>query len=313
MGRKRKGLPITGWLVIDKPLGITSNDVVTRVRRATGAAKVGHGGTLDPLATGVLPVALGEATKTVSYAMDGTKNYRFQITFGESRTTDDAEGEVVESSDVRPDQATIKGALPEFIGSVQQTPPIYSAIKVNGQRSYDLARADQAPVLEPRTIQIHDLQLVEMPNADTAIFECTSGKGAYMRALARDIAVVCGTVGHISMLRRTAVGPFTEIDAISLDHEAFNQVNPALDKVLRPVETVLADIPALALTEPEANRLRNGQPVALLPVAQRCAEWEAEQGDIVSAMAGGRMVALARIAGGEIQPVRIIHHETPNP
>jgi len=313
MGRKRKGLPITGWLVIDKPLGITSNDVVTRVRRSTGAAKVGHGGTLDPLATGVLPIALGEATKTVSYAMDGTKQYRFHITFGEARETDDAEGAVTKTSDVRPDKAAIEAVLPQFIGPIQQTPPIYSAIKVQGKRAYELARNDQEVVLEPRTINIIDLTLVDMPDADTAVFDCTSGKGAYMRALARDIALACGTVGYISVLRRTAVGPFTESDAISLDHPAFDQVNPALDKVLRPVETVLADIPALALTETEANRLRNGQPVPMLPVAQRCGDWTAEQGDIVSAMAGGRMVALARIAGAEIQPVRIIHHETPNP
>lgn len=311
MARRRKGKPITGWLIVDKPAGMTSNDVVTRVRRATGAAKVGHGGTLDPMATGVLPIALGEATKTVSYAMDGTKRYRFTIRFGEARDTEDAEGAVTHTSAVRPGADAICAAMPRFIGTIDQIPPAYSAIKIDGRRAYEMARNDETPEMESRTVHIQSLDLVDRLDDDHAVFDCVCGKGTYMRALARDIAVACGTVGHIAALRRTAVGPFTDSDAISLDHSAFNDVEGALDTVLRPVETVLADIPALALTETEAARLRNGQPVPLLPVAQRAPEWQAEQGDIVSAMTGGRMVALARITGGEIRPVRVIH-STPN-
>ena len=307
MGRRRRGKPIHGWLVIDKPLGMTSNAVVVRVRKLTGAAKVGHGGTLDPLATGVLPLALGEATKTVSYAMEGTKVYRFTLKWGEARTTDDQEGEVTETSDVRPDREQIEAALEDFIGEIEQIPPAFSAIKVDGQRAYDLARADKPVDLEPRQVRIDRLALVAMPDADHAEFEVVSGKGTYMRALARDLARALGTVGHVAALRRIAVGPFTEDMAISLDklgevgHSA-----PPLEELL-PVETALADIPALALTEVEAKRLQHGQPVPDLPVVSRSPIEDLEQGDTVRAMTGVRLVALATIKGGEIRPLRVLN------
>ena len=307
MGRKRRGTPIHGWLVIDKPKGLTSNAVVGRVKRITNAAKVGHGGTLDPLATGLLPLALGEATKTVSYVMDGAKEYRFTIRLGEARTTDDAEGTVTETSVIRPAEAQILAVLDDFIGDIEQVPPAFSAIKIKGERAYKLARADRPPEMKPRTIRIQALKLRDMPDADHASFHVVSGKGAYMRALARDMALALGTFGHISDLRRVAVGPFKEKDAISLDKlESLGHSAP-LSEHLLPVETVLDDIPALALTETEARRLRRGQAVPVLPVANRSPFKNIGQGDVVCAMAEGRLVALAKIKGGEIRPFRVMN------
>ncbi len=205
-----------GWLVIDKPLGLTSHSVVGQVRRRTGA-KAGHAGTLDPLATGVLPVALGEATKTVAYAMNGRKGYRFRIRWGIARSTDDGEGEIVGESSSRPGMAEIEAMLPRFTGVVAQLPPVYSAIKVGGRRAYALARAAAPPTLAPRPVDIAELRLIAMPDRDHAEFEAVVGKGTYIRALARDLAAALGTCGHIVVLRRLAVGPFTEAQAISLD------------------------------------------------------------------------------------------------
>ena len=307
MGRKRRGTPIHGWLVIDKPKGLTSNAVVGRVKRITNAAKIGHGGTLDPLATGLLPLALGEATKTVSYVMDGAKEYRFTIRWGEARTTDDAEGTVTETSVIRPAEAQILAVLDDFIGDIEQVPPAFSAIKIKGERAYKLARADRPPEMKPRTIRIQALKLRDMPDADHASFHVVSGKGAYIRALARDMALALGTFGHISDLRRVAVGPFKEKDAISLDKlESLGHSAP-LSEHLLPVETVLDDIPALALTETEARRLRRGQAVPVLPVANRSPFKNIGQGDVVCAMAEGRLVALAKIKGGEIRPFRVMN------
>ena len=307
MARKRKGLPIHGWFNIDKPAGISSSNVVGRVRRATGAAKAGHGGTLDPLATGVLPVALGEATKTVSYAMDGTKVYRFNLCFGSATATDDTEGEIVEASNARPGRDEIEGVLASFTGTIEQVPPIYSAIMVDGCRAYELARRDESVELAPREVRIDALSLLEMPDRDHAVFEVASGKGMYVRSLARDIARALGTVGHIAWLRRTAVGAFKENLANSLDKlEALGHSAAASDLLL-PVETVLADIPALALTTQEANRLRHGQGVAILPVACRSSFKDISQGDIICAMADGKLVALVKIAGGEIRPIRVMN------
>lgn len=307
MGRQRKGTPIHGWLIVDKPAGLSSNAVVGKVRRATGAQKVGHGGTLDPLATGVLPLALGEATKTVSYVMDGAKIYRFAIRFGEERNTDDAEGSVTETSEARPETAEIEAVLGEFIGEIQQVPPAFSAIKVDGQRAYKLARADQDVTLKARTIRIDALTLLDRPDADHALFEVKSGKGAYMRSLARDIARRLGTVGHIRDLRRMAVGPFTEKDAISLEKLETLGHSAPLDEMLLPVETALDDIPALALTEAEARRMRHGQAVPVLPVANRSPFEHVTQGDVVLAVAEGKAVALAKIAGGEVRPLRVLN------
>ena len=307
MGRKRRGTPIHGWLVIDKPKGLTSNAVVGRVKRITNAAKIGHGGTLDPLATGLLPLALGEATKTVSYVMDGAKEYRFTIRWGEARTTDDAEGTVTETSVIRPAEVQILAVLDDFIGDIEQVPPAFSAIKIKGERAYKLARADRPPEMKPRTIRIQALKLRDMPDADHASFHVVSGKGAYIRALARDMALALGTFGHISDLRRVAVGPFKEKDAISLDKlESLGHSAPLAEHLL-PVETVLDDIPALALTETEARRLRRGQAVPVLPVANRSPFKNIGQGDVVCAMTDGRLVALAKIMGGEIRPFRVMN------
>ncbi len=307
MGRRRRGRDLHGWMIVDKPAGVTSNGVVGQVRRLTGAAKVGHGGTLDPLATGVLPLAFGEATKTVSYAMDGRKVYRFTVRWGVARTTDDAEGEVADTSPARPDADAIRAALGGFVGEIEQVPPRFSAGKVDGRRAYDLARADVEVDIAPRRIVVHRFELRRTIDADHAEFEVESGKGAYMRSLARDLAVVLGTVGHIARLRRTAVGRFSEADAISLDKLQALGHHAALDDYLLPVETALDDIPALALTDPEARRLCNGQPVSLLAVARRSPLSGIPQGATVCAMADGRPVALARIEGGEVRPVRVLN------
>jgi tRNA pseudouridine55 synthase len=307
MGHKRRGDPIHGWLVIDKPAGVTSAFVVNKARRILNAAKAGHGGTLDPLATGVLPLAFGEATKTVSYIMDGTKKYRFTVRWGEARDTDDADGQVIQTSDVRPSSAAIEAALPEFIGNIQQIPPDYSAVKVDGARAYALARENKQLVLEPRVIRIDAFRLTAAPDADHAVFEVVSGKGAYMRSLARDLAERLGTHGHISELRRTGLGPFEETQAISLDKlEQLGHSSPAAELLL-PVETALDDIPALALTEDEARRMQCGQAVSALKVARRIPLKQLGQGAVICAMAEGKPVALARFEGGEIRPIRVLN------
>ncbi len=312
MGRRRKGKPITGWLVIDKPAGMSSAHAVAVARRLTGAARVGHGGTLDPLATGILPIALGEATKTVAYAMAGAKLYRFTVRFGEERATDDAEGEVTATSPRRPDRAAILAALPRFVGEIEQVPPAFSALKVEGRRAYAIARDGGAPALAPRRVTVEEFRLVDEPDSarpeiERATFEVRSGKGVYMRALARDLARALGTHGYVENLRRLAVGPFTEKVAISLDCLADLVHSARLAEALLPPATVLDDIPALALTDIEARRLRQGQPIAALPVASRSPKADIVQGAPMRAMAGGRLVALAEVRGGEIRPLRVIN------
>jgi len=305
--RNKKGRPINGWVVVDKPGGITSTQVVGRVRRLYDARKVGHGGTLDPIATGVLPIAMGEATKTVSYAMDGIKSYRFTLRWGQRTETDDSEGAVVETSDHRPSEAEIRAVLPQFAGDIEQVPPLYSAVKVSGQRAYDLARAQEDFDLPPRTVTIYAFDLVATPDRDHATFEVTCGKGTYMRSLARDLGQALDTVAHIVELRRLRVGPFTESGAISLESlEAFGHSPAALEQVL-PVEAALDDIPALALSETEASRLRCGQPVSLIARTNRERIRELSNGTIVFATAGGKPVALARYEAGDIHPVRVLN------
>ncbi len=307
MARKRRGTPIHGWLIIDKPSGMSSNAVVGKVLRLTGAAKAGHGGTLDPLATGVLPIALGEATKTVAYIMGGTKTYSFTIRWGEARNTDDAEGRITQTSDVRPATDEIKKALAGFVGEIEQHPPAFSAIKVDGRRAYQLARADQAVELAARTVRVDSFELASEPDADHAEFTVQCGKGTYMRSLARDLGEKLGTFGHITALRRKSVGPFLEESAISLDNFLSVGHSPPLLSYLLPVETALADIPALALTEEEGRQLRQGQPVSIVAVALRHPLKKVVQGEVVCAMAEGRPVALARIAGAEIRPFRVLN------
>jgi len=299
--------PVNGWLVIDKPLGVTSTQVVGRVRRVLRPRKVGHGGTLDPLATGLLPIAMGEATKTVSYVMDGRKSYRFTLRWGQATETDDAEGAVIEEAEGRPDEAAIAAVLPDFSGEIEQVPPLYSAIKVNGRRAYDLARAQQEFKLKARRVMIHEITLQAQPDRDHAVFEVHCGKGTYMRSLARDLGRAAGSVAHITDLRRLTVGPFTEADAISLESlESMGHSPAALEQVL-PVETALDDIPALALSETEANRLRCGQAVSMVARANRDRISDLHNGAIVFATSGGKPVALARYEAGDIRPVRVLN------
>lgn len=302
---RRRGRPLDGWLIVDKPPGIGSTDVVNIVKRTLDAQKAGHGGTLDPLATGVLPVAFGAATKTVPYVVDGTKVYRFTLRFGEARDTDDADGRVIETSPVRPTDEAIRAALPAFIGDIMQVPPVFSAVKVGGERAYDLAREGQAVELAPRPARVDRFELVERPDADTAVFLVESGKGVYMRSLARDLARALGTVGHIAALRRLRVGPFREEHAIPLDRIAGSgDTPPPPPDLLLPVETALADIPALALTAAEAARLSHGQAISLVELMGRIPREADPAGGLVRAMAGGRLIGLCRLEDGLLKPER---------
>jgi tRNA pseudouridine55 synthase len=297
---KRPKQKIDGWVVLDKPLGMGSTTAVGRVRWLFSAAKAGHGGTLDPLATGVLPIALGEATKTVPFVMDGHKEYHFTLRFGEARSTEDGEGEVTATSDARPADEAIGQALPRFLGDIEQMPPVFSALKIDGQRAYDLARAGETVELKPRTIRIERLELLGRPDADHAEFVVACGKGTYIRSLGRDLALMLGTVGHLSALRRTVAGPFREEAAISLPKlEALGHIPPLLG-ALAPVATALDDIPALALTETQANRLRHGQPVLLTRDVP-------PSGALVRAETGSKLVALVRSDGVALQPVRVFN------
>jgi len=297
---KRAKNKIDGWVVLDKPLGMGSTTAVGRVRWLFGAAKAGHGGTLDPLATGILPIALGEATKTVPFVMDGRKEYRFTLCFGEARSTEDAEGEVTATSDVRPTDAAIRAALPAFVGEIDQMPPVFSALKIDGERAYDLARAGKAVDLKVRKVTIERLELLARPDADHADFVVGCGKGTYIRSLGRDLALALGTVGYLSALRRTVAGPFREEGSISLPKlEALGHIPPLLG-ALAPVATALDDIPVLALTEAQADRLRQGQPVFLTRDAP-------PSGALVRVECGDKLVALVRSDGASLQPVRVFN------
>jgi tRNA pseudouridine55 synthase len=305
MARARsKGLPIHGWLCLDKPEGMTSTEAVNRVRRITRAQKVGHGGTLDPLATGVLPIALGEATKTVAYVMEGRKHYRFTARLGEATVTDDAEGAVLAQSEVRPTTAQIAAALPRFVGRIEQVPPRFAAVKVEGERAYDLARRGEAVELAPRSVQVDRFDLVERPDPDHVTFEVVCGRGTYVRALVRDLGQALGCLAHVVALRRLEVGPFGAAEAISLSALEQLVADDALPQALLPVGAALGDLPALALTQPQVDRLRAGQTIRVAP---GLLVGEAEPDATVRAMAAGRMVALARLHGGELSPVRVFN------
>lgn len=307
MARKRKGDPIDGWLVIDKPQGMSSSQVVGKARWLLQAQKAGHGGTLDPMATGLLPVAFGEATKTVQWAMDGRKVYVATIRWGEATDTCDAEGDVTERSDVRPTRADIEAAFPAFLGDIEQAPPAFSAIKIDGQRAYDLARKGEAPEMQARTVHIEALRLLDGGDTDHAVIEVECGKGTYIRSLARDLAQHLGTLGHLVVLRRTTVGPFSENHKISLDKlDALGHI-PARREALLPIETVLDDIPALALTAEEVQSLRHGQPISALNVANRSPLHEVRDADVSCAFLDGKPVALVRMEGGMIRSVRVLN------
>ncbi len=296
-----------GWLIVDKPSGMTSTAVSNVIKRMSLGAKCGHGGTLDPLATGLLPIALGAATKTVPYAMDGQKSYRFTVRWGEARATDDAEGEITETSENRPDAEAIKAALPALTGRIQQTPPRYSAIKVDGARAYDLARADEVFELKARDIAIHRFELVEMPDADHAVFDVDSGKGAYMRSLARDLGATLGCFGHIAALRRTRVGPFRLDRSYDLEYlKSLGRIDNACSALL-PVQAALDDIPALSVTDSEAADLRNGRSVRLLRKGDLERLEALEEGCEFRVEVRGGLVGLARFEAGEIKPERVLN------
>jgi len=301
--RKPRGRPLDGWLIIDKPPELTSTDVVNRVRRAFDAQKAGHGGTLDPLATGVLPIAFGAATKTVPYVMDGTKLYRFTLRFGEARDTDDADGQITALSSERPTDEVIRAALPRFRGDIMQVPPTFSAVKVAGERAYDMARDGRPATLEPRPARVDCFDLIARPDADTAVFTVASGKGVYMRSLARDLSIACGTLGHIAALRRLRVGPFAEAQAIALDEVLASSGSLNL---LLPVATALADVPPLVLTDAEAGGLRHGQAISLVTLMGRIPGTADPCGGLVRAMAGPRVIGLARLEDGWMKPERML-------
>ncbi|MDO8290685.1 MAG: tRNA pseudouridine(55) synthase TruB [Parvibaculum sp.] len=304
MGRRKKGDHISGWVIVDKPVGPGSTNVVAMVRRIFNAQKAGHAGTLDPLASGILPVALGEATKTVPFIIDATKGYRFTVSFGTSTTTDDLEGSVVATSDHRPGADEIVEGLKSFTGEIMQVPPAFSAIKVDGERAYDLARAGEVVELKARPVTIHNAKLLEL-GPEGAVIEISCSKGTYVRSLARDLALLLGTVGHVSALRRIAHGPFREADAIALDKLMdFGHIPPASDALwthLKPLETALDDIPVLALSEDDASRLKQGQAVLL-----RGRDAPIFSGQVL-ATHKGNPVALTEYLAGELRPVRVFN------
>jgi tRNA pseudouridine55 synthase len=304
--KKRDKRDVHGWCVLDKPVGMTSTHAVSVVKRLFSAKRAGHAGTLDPLASGLLPIALGEATKTVPYVMDGRKTYSFTVRWGEERDTDDAEGRIAQSSDARPTADAIRALLPGFTGTIAQVPPRYSAIKIDGERAYDLAREGTVIEMEPRPVDIHRLELMEMPDPDHAVLTAECGKGTYVRALARDLGRLLGCFGHVSALRRTIVGPFGETDMIPLERldslchrAAVGEGN--LAALLLPVETALDDIPALAVSRADAARLQRGQAVLL-----RGRDAPVIHGP-VSVRVSGQLVALADVDRGEIVPKRVFN------
>ena len=299
MARRRKGRDVSGWVIVDKPSGIGSTPVVSKVRRAFDAKKAGHAGTLDPMASGVLAVALGEATKTVPYAMDGRKSYRFTVRWGAETDTDDAEGQVTRRSDARlPDAPAIRAALPALTGEVMQAPPAYSALKVDGKRAYELARAGEIEALPPRPVTIHALSLVEAREGEAEL-EMVCGKGGYVRAVARDLGRALGCLGHVTVLRREAAGPFDLSDAVSLDMvEAMGQGDAASVRLLG-VARGLDGVPALAVSDAEAAILRNGGSVPAPAASDDRTTW---------ASLDGAPVAIGTAGGGVFRPARVIHH-----
>jgi tRNA pseudouridine55 synthase len=297
---KRPKRAISGWVVLDKPFDMTSTQAVGKVRWLFGAAKAGHAGTLDPLATGILPIALGEATKAVPQVQDGTKVYRFAILWGAATTTDDAEGSVVATSDVRPDAAALQAVLPAFTGLIMQRPPIYSALKIDGERAYDLARAGEVVELQPRQISVDALRLVEH-GTEQSILEVTCGKGTYVRSLARDIAEALGTRGHVGLLHRAAVGPFHDAAAVTIDMLEQAAEGAERDAMLAPVAAGFGDLPEIRLDPGQASAVRHGNPVLLTgprAPAQLDECWASFKGDVI---------ATGWVEHGQFRPRRVFN------
>jgi tRNA pseudouridine55 synthase len=315
MSRRKKGDDVSGWIVLDKPEEMTSTHAVSAVRRIFNAQKAGHSGTLDPLASGILPIALGEATKTVPWLMEARKTYIFTIKWGVSTDTQDREGKATAESDVRPTTERIKAALSDFIGEIEQVPPQFSAVKVDGERAYDIARAGEAVELQPRMVVVHEAELVGTDGADFATLRICSGKGFYIRALVRDLAAKLGAEGHVWRLRRTAVGPFTEAQSVTLDELQVLGQKGAASERLKPVETALDDIPALAINGEDAFKLRQGRPIVLLPHVVETLKPQFRDRTIAGqdasraalALFQGKAVALGDVRAGRFKPTRVFH------
>ncbi|MFZ9198653.1 MAG: tRNA pseudouridine(55) synthase TruB [Paracoccaceae bacterium] len=300
MARGKKGRPVNGWLVVDKPAGVGSTTVVNKVKWAFGAQKAGHAGTLDPAATGVLAVALGEATKTVPYVTDAVKCYRFRVTLGAATTTDDAEGTVIETRETRPTDAEIAAALGAFRGEIEQVPPQFSAVKVDGERAYDLAREGEVMDLAARPLWVEQLEVINRPDADHVDLEMVCGKGGYVRSIARDLGRALGCLGHVAWLRREWSGPFNAGEGVSLEEIDRLAKSPEIDALLLPLELGLADLPELPCTPEGAVRLKNGNPGMVLTST-------AQYGDEAWASYMGRPVAVGIYKAGELHPSRVFN------
>lgn len=315
MSRRKKGDDVSGWVVLDKPEEMTSTHAVSAVRRMFNAQKAGHAGTLDPLASGVLPIALGEATKTVPWLMEAEKTYLFTVRWGVSTDTQDREGRPIATSEVRPGAAAVGAALARFVGEIEQIPPQFSAVKVDGERAYDLARSGEAVALQPRRVVVHQAELASADPPDFATFRVRSGKGFYIRALVRDLAAALGVEAHVWRLRRTAVGPFREADAVGLDALEDLRHKGAASERLKPVETALADIPALAINGEDAFKLRQGRPIVLLPRVVEALRPKFRDRVIggqdasraALALFQGKAVALGDVRAGKFKPTRVFH------
>ncbi|MEM6823674.1 MAG: tRNA pseudouridine(55) synthase TruB [Pseudomonadota bacterium] len=296
---RRKGRNVSGWLVIDKPAGPTSNAVVNRVRAAFGAKKAGHAGTLDPAATGVLAIAFGEATKTVPFVTDALKAYEFTVRLGAATNTDDAEGDVLATSTIRPTDAEITAALAGFTGEISQVPPAFSAVKIDGERAYARARSGENVSLQARPLWVENLTFIERPDPDHVTLSLTCGKGGYVRALARDLGEVLGCLGHVKSLRRIWSGPFDARDAVSLERVEALSGSSEIDSLLLPLETGLADLPEVRCIDAAARRLRHGNPAEVVAA-------EAEYGEEAWASCAGRAVAIGTYRSGRLHPSRVI-------
>jgi tRNA pseudouridine55 synthase len=308
MSRRKKGEIVNGWVCLDKPFEMGSTEAVTKVRRLFDAQKAGHAGTLDPLASGILPIALGEATKTVPFMMEAQKVYRFTVCWGVSTDSVDREGEIIARSDVRPSLEAVKAALPMFVGEIDQVPPAFSAIKVDGRRAYDLAREGVEVELASRRVMIHEAAVADMPDADHAEIVIRTGKGVYVRSLARDLALALGAEGHVSALRRERVGPFSVQNAVTLDFLTDLVHRDAASEGLLPVATALDDIPDLAVTDQDAFSLRQGRPIVLIPRQVETLKSRLVDGSrTVSAFQGQTLVALGQLRAGRFEPDRVFN------